>query len=106
MKFSEHLGTHLTPEWRKQYIDYEKLKALIYEINDKCPAELRARDGYIARKAEQFLALCDEELQKINLFYTQKLAVAESRYRELECELRDLKADQMAKIPNKDVSKT
>lgn len=23
MKFSDHLATHITPEWRKQYINYE-----------------------------------------------------------------------------------
>lgn len=23
MKFAEHLGAHITPEWRKQYINYE-----------------------------------------------------------------------------------
>lgn len=23
MKFTEHLSAHITPEWRKQYIQYE-----------------------------------------------------------------------------------
>lgn len=23
MKFAEHLSAHITPEWRKQYINYE-----------------------------------------------------------------------------------
>ena len=23
MKFTEHLAAHITPEWRKQYIQYE-----------------------------------------------------------------------------------
>lgn len=23
MKFTEHLAAHITPEWRKQYINYE-----------------------------------------------------------------------------------
>jgi SPX domain protein involved in polyphosphate accumulation len=23
MKFAEHLSAHITPEWRKQYIQYE-----------------------------------------------------------------------------------
>ena len=26
MKFAEHLGAHITPEWRKQYIQYEEMK--------------------------------------------------------------------------------
>lgn len=39
MKFAEHLAAHITPEWRKQYINYEvctmpvsefQLKLIIY----------------------------------------------------------------------------
>ena len=26
MKFAEHLGAHITPEWRKQYILYEVIQ--------------------------------------------------------------------------------
>lgn len=26
MKFAEHLSAHITPEWRKQYINYEVCK--------------------------------------------------------------------------------
>lgn len=26
MKFAEHLSAHITPEWRKQYINYEVSK--------------------------------------------------------------------------------
>jgi xenotropic and polytropic retrovirus receptor 1 len=32
MKFGEQLASHLTPEWRKQYIRYEELKTLLYDI--------------------------------------------------------------------------
>lgn len=32
MRFTEHLSSHLTLEWRKHYINYETLKKLIYEI--------------------------------------------------------------------------
>lgn len=28
MKFAEHLAAHITPEWRKQYINYEVLISL------------------------------------------------------------------------------
>ena len=30
MKFAEHLSAHITPEWRKQYINYE-VNRKIYE---------------------------------------------------------------------------
>ena len=35
MKFAQHLSSHLTPEWRKHYIDYESLKKRIYEMVGK-----------------------------------------------------------------------
>lgn len=35
MKFTEHLGTHLTPEWRVQYIQYEvRRNRKIYIFDD------------------------------------------------------------------------
>ena len=37
MKFGEQLSSHLTPEWRKQYINYEGLKNMLYE----CMLEVR-----------------------------------------------------------------
>lgn len=30
MKFAEHLQAHITPEWRKQYINYEVSNATDY----------------------------------------------------------------------------
>lgn len=31
MKFTEHLSAHITPEWRKQYINYEvSIEVVIY----------------------------------------------------------------------------
>lgn len=44
MKFAEHLSAHITPEWRKQYINYEvkieKLdscrKKIVALISDSC----------------------------------------------------------------------
>lgn len=32
MKFTEHLSAHITPEWRKQYINYEVRKQLFHNI--------------------------------------------------------------------------
>ena len=37
MKFGEQLATHLTPEWRKQYIQYEELKQLLYDAINEMP---------------------------------------------------------------------
>ena len=32
MRFAAHLMSHLTPEWRKQYIDYDSLKKMVYQM--------------------------------------------------------------------------
>lgn len=34
MKFAEHLSAHITPEWRKQYINYEVCNKSIYFLYD------------------------------------------------------------------------
>lgn len=44
MKFGEQLSSHLTPEWRKQYIRYEELKNHLYEIVLEMPTETDSRD--------------------------------------------------------------
>ncbi|MCP9258500.1 Xenotropic and polytropic retrovirus receptor 1 [Dirofilaria immitis] len=44
MKFGEQLSSHLTPEWRKQYICYEALKSMLYEMMTGLPTEPEARD--------------------------------------------------------------
>lgn len=31
MKFAEHLSAHITPEWRKQYIQYEVSFSVFYD---------------------------------------------------------------------------
>ncbi|KAJ7409516.1 hypothetical protein BTVI_56422 [Pitangus sulphuratus] len=38
MKFAEHLAAHITPEWRKQYIQYEALKEMLYAAVDQAPS--------------------------------------------------------------------
>ncbi|GCB68587.1 hypothetical protein scyTo_0008249 [Scyliorhinus torazame] len=38
MKFAEHLSAHITPEWRKQYIQYEAFKEMLYTAQDQAPS--------------------------------------------------------------------
>ena len=37
MKFAKELGAHITPEWRKQYIQYEEMKAMLYAALEQAP---------------------------------------------------------------------
>lgn len=91
MKFGEQLASHLTPEWRKQYIRYEELKSMLYNIMLEVPTETEARDSYIAQLDETFFAECEKELTKINLFFSQKIAESQGKFHELSAELKTFK---------------
>ncbi|KAK6056561.1 SPX domain protein [Cooperia oncophora] len=91
MKFGEQLASHLTPEWRKQYIDYEALKHLLYDNMLEVPSEEDRREEHIAQMDEKFFNECDNELTKINLFFSQKIAEAQGKYHELQTDLQMFK---------------
>ncbi|XP_062550648.1 solute carrier family 53 member 1 [Armigeres subalbatus] len=93
MKFAEHLAAHITPEWRKQYIMYEEMKAQLYAAVEQSPsAELvdpEVLTRYFAKFDEQFFHFCDSELAKINTFYSEKLAEATRKFANLRTELSE-----------------
>ena len=66
MKFAEHLGAHITPEWRKQYIQYEEMKAMLYESIQEAPSsevvEPEVLTRYFAKFDETFFILIIWEL--------------------------------------------
>ncbi|XP_030607136.1 xenotropic and polytropic retrovirus receptor 1 homolog [Archocentrus centrarchus] len=92
MKFTEHLSAHITPEWRKQYIQYEAFKEMLYAAQDQAPSiEVTDEDTvkrYYAKFEEKFFQMCEKELAKINTFYSEKLAEAQRRFATLQNELQ------------------
>ena len=64
MKFAEHLGAHITPEWRKQYIQYEEMKAMLYNATEEAPSpevvEPEVLIRYFAKFDETFFTFCDK----------------------------------------------
>ncbi|XP_045506610.1 xenotropic and polytropic retrovirus receptor 1 [Colias croceus] len=92
MKFAEHLSAHITPEWRKQYINYEEMKAMLYTAVEEAPSaenvEPEVLSRHFANFDETFFHYCDEELKKINTFYSEKLAEATRKYATLQSELK------------------
>uniref|UniRef100_A0A6Q2YMU4 Xenotropic and polytropic retrovirus receptor 1a n=1 Tax=Esox lucius TaxID=8010 RepID=A0A6Q2YMU4_ESOLU len=92
MKFTEHLSAHITPEWRKQYIQYEAFKDMLYSAQDQAPSiEVTDEDTvkrYYAKFEEKFFQTCEKELAKINTFYSEKLAEAQRRFATLQNELQ------------------
>ncbi|XP_036672323.3 solute carrier family 53 member 1 [Drosophila suzukii] len=104
MKFAEHLTAHITPEWRKQYINYEEMKAMLYAAIEQSPsAELVEREmvtRYFAKFDEEFFHYCDKELAKINTFYSEKMAEATRKYGNLRSELTEaLEMGHPKKLP-------
>nr|CAD7256647.1 unnamed protein product [Timema shepardi] len=77
MKFAEHLTAHITPEWRKQYISYEEMKAMLYLVVEEAPSAESVEPEIITRHFanfdEHFFHFCDSELKKINTFYSGEL---------------------------------
>uniref|UniRef100_A0A1Q3F8F7 Putative small molecule transporter n=1 Tax=Culex tarsalis TaxID=7177 RepID=A0A1Q3F8F7_CULTA len=98
MKFAEHLSAHITPEWRKQYINYEEMKAMLYTAVEEAPAMESVEEDIIKRHFanfdENFYLYCDEELKKINTFYSEKLAEATRKYAGLSAQLRNMVENQ------------
>ncbi|XP_011299289.1 xenotropic and polytropic retrovirus receptor 1 homolog [Fopius arisanus] len=92
MKFAEHLSAHITPEWRKQYISYEEMKAMLYTAVEEAPSAESVEPEMISRHFasfdEVFFTFCDRELKKINTFYSEKLAEATRKYAALQTELK------------------
>lgn len=92
MKFAAHLGAHITPEWGKQYIQYEAMKDMIYEAQEKAPSpevtDSSAIQRYFAGFAEKFFQFCEKELSKINTFFLEKLSEANRKYANLKAELQ------------------
>ncbi|XP_055586228.1 xenotropic and polytropic retrovirus receptor 1 [Uranotaenia lowii] len=98
MKFAEHLSAHITPEWRKQYINYEEMKAMLYTAVEEAPALDSVEEDIIKRHFanfdENFYNYCDQELKKINTFYSEKLAEATRKYAALSTQLKTLLENQ------------
>jgi len=101
MKFAEHLGAHITPEWRKQYIQYEEMKAMLYAAVEQAPSEEVVEEEvsqrYFARFDEKFFTFCEKELTKINTFYAEKLAEATRKFATLKSEMDGSEFDNLTK---------
>ncbi|XP_063729552.1 xenotropic and polytropic retrovirus receptor 1 homolog [Symsagittifera roscoffensis] len=92
MKFAAHLNDHLTPEWRTQYVAYEDLKDMLYEAQENAPpsdiSDEETLKKYYAKFDQKFFSKCEQELNKINMFFAEKLAEAHRKSAALHIELR------------------
>ncbi|XP_044731656.1 xenotropic and polytropic retrovirus receptor 1 homolog isoform X3 [Chrysoperla carnea] len=101
MKFAEHLSAHITPEWRKQYINYEEMKAMLYLAVEEAPSAESVEPEVLTRHFrnfdEHFLHYCEKELKKIDTFYCEKLAEATRKFATLQAELKTSLAEAGSK---------
>ena len=77
MKFGADLKNSVVPEWAPGYIAYDALKAQIKAISG---AEADERDAL----QETFFATLEEELEKVNRFYLQKIGEFDAALAALE----------------------
>jgi len=66
MKFGADLKNSIVPEWARGYIAYDALKARIKAMTAAEAAEKDALE-------EDFFAQLEEELEKVNRFYLEKI---------------------------------
>ena len=71
-----------------QYIDYERLKDVLYEFKENAPAEDSVEkseiERYFQQSSESFFQEIEKELQKVNLFFGEKLNEAARRFTQLK----------------------
>lgn len=94
MKFGKEIQEKLTSEWRSEYVDYEKLKNIITRfeegkegqpdmklkmIKSMMSAEIISRET--ERVSVEFFEAQENQLQKVNLFFNEKVQQYFSPYK-------------------------
>ncbi|XP_017086397.1 xenotropic and polytropic retrovirus receptor 1 homolog [Drosophila eugracilis] len=91
MKFGKTFESHLTIEWRQQYMRYADLKELIKKGVENAPSPLTASDyeiqSYYRAFEEAFLTECQTELTGVNNFFLEKLLEARRKHGHLKLQL-------------------
>ncbi|XP_039497421.1 xenotropic and polytropic retrovirus receptor 1 isoform X1 [Drosophila santomea] len=91
MKFGKTFESHLTIEWRQQYMRYGDLKELIKQGVENAPSPLTSSDyevqAYYRAFEETFLTECQSELTGVNNFFLEKLLEARRKHGHLKLNL-------------------
>ncbi|XP_046401366.1 xenotropic and polytropic retrovirus receptor 1-like [Ischnura elegans] len=92
MKFGENLASNITPEWRKQYINYEEMKGFLYAAVEEAPSpevvDVEEVTRHFKNFDEKFFQYCENELKKIDTFFSEKLAESTRKMATLQSELK------------------
>jgi ribose-phosphate pyrophosphokinase len=77
MKFGADLKNSIVPEWQHGYIAYDELKRLIKELS--------SLEGCAKESAEEdFFMMLEDELEKVNRFYLEKIQEFDGELKVLE----------------------
>ncbi|EDW82856.1 uncharacterized protein Dwil_GK10223 [Drosophila willistoni] len=91
MKFGKTFETHLTIEWRQQYMRYTELNALIRQGVEGAPRSESSRSyethAYFKAFEEAFFNELQNELSRVNNFFLEKLAEARRKNGTLKLQL-------------------
>ena len=91
MKFGEQLESQKIPEWRQQYIDYNKVKQIIEKIENAVEFQQQQSEQIDMEKFQETLNSYDEtfyqklkaEIEKMEQFYEQTLEQYDVRLSDL-----------------------
>ncbi|SPP86771.1 xenotropic and polytropic retrovirus receptor 1 isoform X2 [Drosophila guanche] len=92
MKFGKTFETHLTIEWRQQYMRYSDLKTMIKQGVDGArtaddSSHAYGVEAYYKAFEEAFFSECQNELNRVNNFFMEKLAEARRKHATLKLQL-------------------
>jgi len=78
MKFGLDLKQQIVEGWESGYIGYDDLKELIKKISSEMEKETKKK------REEDFFLLLEDELEKVNRFYLEKVKEFENEVERLE----------------------
>ncbi|XP_017029002.1 xenotropic and polytropic retrovirus receptor 1 homolog isoform X1 [Drosophila kikkawai] len=91
MKFGKTFESHLTVEWREQYMRYGDLKHMIRRGLEDAPSTILAEEyaiqSYYRAFEERFLMECQLELTRVDNFFLEKLMEAKRKHGHLKLQL-------------------
>ncbi|TDG45029.1 hypothetical protein AWZ03_008530 [Drosophila navojoa] len=100
MKLDKTFESHLTSEWRQQYVNYEELKDFLHTAleNAPNPRDKDAFDVYCQNFNDEFYAKLTTELKRVNEFFEYKMAEARRKHATLKVKLLYIKGRSEANV--------
>ncbi|XP_076854615.1 xenotropic and polytropic retrovirus receptor 1 homolog [Brachyhypopomus gauderio] len=77
VSFLEQLTALMILDWKKQYVCYETLNAILAKgVNQEALNDIYSYQNQLTLVCKEFFTTCDKELIKVNHFYSEKLSQA------------------------------